>query len=207
MTPLSVALHEIGVKEHPAGSNDGPRVHEYQAVTGAYRAAWCASFVQWCLKQAGCAVPAFGRSAYVPYILSTAKAHGMLVNAPKPGDIVCFDWERDGVADHIGFVLKVIDHRTFETVEGNTAVGNDSNGGEVMRRTRNVSEVAGFIRLPDKRPAWVKRAEALTPLWAWITWRDHGAPAKLRPRNIPTRVPKTWWARYALHVGARRKKS
>lgn len=206
MTPLAVALKEVGVKEHPAGSNDGPRIREYQAVTGAYRAAWCASFVQWCLKEAHCPVAAFGRSAYVPYILSAAKAHGMLVAAPKPGDLVCYDWERDGVADHIGIVKRVIDHRTFEAVEGNTAVGNDSNGGEVMIRQRNVSEVAGFIRLPvppDTRPAWVKRAEKLTPLWSWITWRDHGAPTKLRPHNVPSRVPKVWWKRYKRHIGAK----
>jgi hypothetical protein len=34
-----------------------------------------------------------------------------------------------------------------EAVEGNTAVGNDSNGGEVMRRRRFLSQVDGVGRV------------------------------------------------------------
>ena len=37
--------------------------------------------------------------------------------------------------------------QTLEKVEGNTAVGNDSNGGEVMRRLRYISNVNGFGRV------------------------------------------------------------
>lgn len=198
---LKVALKEVGVKEQPAGTNDGPRVKQYQAVTGAYRAAWCASFVQWCLKQVGVKQPFMERSAYVPYIVGYAKQHKLTVNAPAPGDLVCYDWEMDGTADHIGIVSDVIDHRRFLAVEGNTSTSNQSNGGEVMVRERNVGEVAAFIRLPDDRPQWVIDAEQLTPMWAWITWKDKGAPESLRPANIPAKVPAAWWARYALHRG------
>ena len=40
--------------------------------------------------------------------------------------------------DHVGIVIR----RTagaLDTVEGNTAVGNDSDGGEVMRRRRSLA--------------------------------------------------------------------
>ena len=52
-----------------------------------------------------------------------------------------------------------------------------------------------------ERPVWYEHALKMLPLWAWITWRDHGAPTHLRPAQIPTRVPKSWWLRYALHRG------
>jgi hypothetical protein len=35
----------------------------------------------------------------------------------------------------------------FEALEGNTAAGNDSNGGEVMLRRRNLTQVDGFGRV------------------------------------------------------------
>lgn len=44
----------------------------------------------------------------------------------------------------------------FWTIEGNTAVGDDSNGGQVMVRKRSISQVEGFIvpeRLVDLPPA------------------------------------------------------
>ena len=38
---------------------------------------------------------------------------------PTPGDIVFFDWESDGLADHVGIVEKVENGLVY-TVEGNT---------------------------------------------------------------------------------------
>lgn len=57
LTPwLVVARKELGVKERQ-GSDDNPRIVEYHSVT-TLRATddevpWCASFVGWCLAQAG----------------------------------------------------------------------------------------------------------------------------------------------------------
>jgi hypothetical protein len=46
-------------------------------------------------------------------------------------------------------VSEIVDNKTFKAIEGNTAIGNDSNGGEVMERTRKLgSNVVGFAR-PD----------------------------------------------------------
>jgi N-acetyl-anhydromuramyl-L-alanine amidase AmpD len=56
-------------------------------------------------------------------------------------------------------------------------------------------------------PPWYLEAQKTTPMWAWIIWHDHGAPADLRPTVIPARVPKAtllkWAARYALHRGSK----
>jgi hypothetical protein len=229
---LRLAEREVGVKESPSNSNDGPRVRVFQAVTKAFKAPWCASLVMYCLKQAGFDIEKLSHSAYVPFILAKAAQLGWLVHVPAPGDLVCFDWEQNGVADHIGFVRTRVDgHGNFTTVEGNTSFGNQSNGGEVMVRTRNVSEVArqggqlGFIRVPggkhitkpkpvdprtkpkpvDPRPEPKNDTPfKVPPMWAWFAWKDAGSPPAKRPANVPVKIPKRWWLRYKLHVRGRK---
>lgn len=152
---LKIARGEIGVKEHPAGSNDGPRVRVYQRVTGAFRAPWCASFTAWAYKEAGRPLSGFN-TAYVPSYVDAARRgrHGLSVVAAAdvvPGDLCCFDWGRDGVADHIGIVDRPPGTgSTFTAIEGNTAVGNNSNGGQVMHRERSVRDVLVFVRVSER---------------------------------------------------------
>jgi hypothetical protein len=90
------------------------------------------------------------RYAYVPYIVADGR-RGInwlsVTHDPHPGDLVCFDWEGNGVADHVGLYEKDLAGSNFQTVEGNTALGNDSNGGEVMRRTRDTSQVQAFVHV------------------------------------------------------------
>ncbi len=143
------AVTQIGVKESPANSNI-VKYSQWYGMTGP----WCAMFVSWCYVQAGSKEAKAGvRWAYVPYIVADARAgrNGLVAISAsdvKQGDIVCFDWD-GGVADHVGLFDRWADaaKTTFYTVEGNTAIGNDSNGGEVMRRTRTVGLVEQFVRL------------------------------------------------------------
>jgi hypothetical protein len=65
---------------------------------------------------------------------------------PLPGDIAIYNWD-GGEPDHIGIVARYLGNGDFEAIEGNTAIGNDSNGGEVMRRVRNLLQVDGFGRV------------------------------------------------------------
>jgi cell wall-associated NlpC family hydrolase len=71
-----------------------------------------------------------------------ARQYGLTVKESRPGDLVTFDWAHDGVGNHIGLV-----QAWPSTIEGNTSEGNNSNGGEVMRRLRNRADVLVFIRL------------------------------------------------------------
>ncbi len=120
---LPFARKEIGVKEHPPNSNDGPRVEVLR--NGKGPEPWCADFVEWCLERAGWERPTFNWS-YCPSWVAA----------------------RDAVADHLGLVAYVASLSAFRSIEGNTAIGNNSNGGQVMLRSRNRSDVAAFIRLP-----------------------------------------------------------
>lgn len=151
---LKIAKTQVGVKESPAGSNRGPVVDQYEHTTGAMGEPWCASFQNWLHVQVtGHGFTGVPNSAYVPSYVETARAHkgGLYVvqsgNA-RPGDLVCFDWGGDGTADHIGILSSVVNGSgDFTSIEGNTSVGNDSNGGEVMVRQRNRSQVQAFIRI------------------------------------------------------------
>lgn len=171
---LKYALKEVGVREIPANTNDGPRVKQYQSVTGAYRAPWCASFVEWCFVQAGLKELFAEKSAYVPYFVQQAKVRGWAVAKPAPGDLACFDWNKDGVSDHIGFVVDVLGTKLL-TVEGNTAKGNDSNGGQVMKRDdRTLSQVAMFIRVPGVHPDPPKPKKKIRYVLKRRTFRNSG---------------------------------
>lgn len=158
---LRIALGQVGVKEQPANSNTGPQVRAYQSATDVPGTAWpwCAAFFHWAYKQVGAAQPY--KSAYVPALRNWYHAHGRRLTAKqvKPGDAVIYDWQHDGNPDHIGLFRRWMNQeRTeFEAVEGNTAIGNDSNGGEVMIRLRNVSNVAFFARpVASRVPVGVK---------------------------------------------------
>lgn len=149
---IAIALAEVGVTEHPASSNDGPRVREYQAVTGAYKAPWCASYITWVWRQVGVVLDGFN-TAYCPSWVAAARAgRGRLRVVARddamPGDMALYDWGRDGTSDHIGMLIsKVSPDGSFQAVEGNTAVGNDSNGGAVMVRDRKSRDVQVFVRV------------------------------------------------------------
>jgi len=151
---LRFAVAEIGVKEHPPGSNSGPRVREYQAATNLPGTGWpwCMAFVCWCYKQAGHPLPY--PTASVGIFLDWARAAGDLVTRPFRGDLVCYQFTADDWPDHVGFVERVLAVRWrgaqfvgwVKTVEGNTAFGNDANGGEVQRRYRWVNRCS-FVRV------------------------------------------------------------
>ena len=70
---------------------------------------------------------------------------------PQPGDLAIYNWD-GGAPDHIGIVESAGDDGSFTAIEGNTALGADSNGGEVMRRERSLDDVDGFGRVASHSP-------------------------------------------------------
>ena len=140
---------KLGDKEHPAGSNRVPWASEWYGLIGP----WCAMAVTRAYVEAGSqAFKRTSRYAYVPYMVNDAHAgHNnlALTNEPKPGDLVMYDWDDDGIADHVGLFERWKDkaNGVFTAIEGNTAVGNDSNGGECMRRERRRSQVRCFAHV------------------------------------------------------------
>lgn len=61
------------------------------------------------------------------------------------GDIILFDFNKNGIADHTGLVLDKAG-TTVYTIEGNTGAGSNTNGGQVQIRPRTRSTVRRFVR-------------------------------------------------------------
>ena len=122
----------------------------YGGERGFESAPWCGMFISWCFEQAKFPLPRIQNSkgfAYCPYAVSWFKKQRKFYGSARIGDIVFFDWGGDRIADHVGLVEAV--YPTYiKTIEGNTSVTNQSNGGEVMRRTRYYPSCLGFAR-PD----------------------------------------------------------
>lgn len=147
---LENAIADIGMKESPPRSNWSP-ISRRWGVKGP----WCAMGVsEWYIDAGSKAFVERRDFAYVPFMLAAAERgqHGLALvrfAQAQPGDILCFDWDNDRIADHTGLLRElVIPNHSFKTVEANTGVGNDSNGGRVMERDRSVSQLSTYHGAP-----------------------------------------------------------
>jgi len=151
---LSHAITQLGIKESPTGSNK-VKYTEWYGMIGP----WCAMFCTWAYETNDTGhSPTFVKGtkyAYVPYIVGDArnKRNGLSITGdPQPGDLVCYDWEWNEEFDHVGFFEKWTGAHTFSAIEGNTSTSSDSNGGQVMRRYRDINgQQTVFVRV--KEPA------------------------------------------------------
>ena len=145
---LELARKELGTKESPAGSNNVKynQIYYGRPVSGD-RYAWCAAFIWWLFQQAGAPVLYFdgGKTAYVPTLIGWANGKGLLVDKPQPGDLICFDFNANQKADHIG-ICEGWDGQYVTTIDGNTGTTNEANGGCVMRRRRHKKYILAVIR-------------------------------------------------------------
>lgn len=140
MTALQIAIGEIGTAERPVNSNNVKYNTWYygRAVQGAAYP-WCMAFVQWVYAQAGNALPY--KTASCSALLNWYRANqpGYVVSSPQPGDIVIYTFGHTGIVETVGASV-------ITAIEGNTGIGNDTNGGTVMRRTREKTKVQAYIR-------------------------------------------------------------
>lgn len=146
---LEIARNEIGTGETPKNSNKT----KYGKWFGWDGVAWCGIFVSWCYAQAGSPLPKIGFTkgfAGCQTAVAYFKKNKMITANPSAGDIVFFDWNGDKRYDHTGiFVRWTISGKEFESIEGNTSLTNQSNGGNVMLRKRSKSS-AIFVSVPHE---------------------------------------------------------
>ena len=112
----------VGLGEDPTGSN---HVADITGWWGKGNMAWCAITVSKAYLLAGSKSFARGnRYQYVPTIVSDARQarNGLAVTlSPKPGDLVCYDWDGSNFAtgdNHVG-MFKSGTAKSFTTIEGN----------------------------------------------------------------------------------------
>lgn len=139
---IAIAKKEIGYTEVPDNKT------KYGQWFGLDGVAWCGIFCSWVYAMAG---HPLGNVGYLKGFagVGTALAHwqGQITQDPKPGDLVIFDWNKDKKPEHVGLFVQWLDKSAglFQTIEGNTSQKNQSNGGQVQLRQRNMAFVEAFI--------------------------------------------------------------
>jgi CHAP domain-containing protein len=149
---LAAAIRELGYVE---GANND---NKYGRWYGMNHQPYCAIFASWCDQTSGSPTDSFNQGvayAYVPYIIADARLgyYGLsITSSPRPGDLVCYDWSRDGEYDHVG-IFESGNNSSWTDIEGNTSPdnnGNQSNGGGVYRRQRSTADAAiVFVRVAE----------------------------------------------------------
>lgn len=142
---LTIAKAQIGYTESPADSNRT----KYGQWFGLDGQPWCMMFIMWLFHAAGGYEMPPAHTASCSALMRAAQAEGSWVTGDyRPGDVVIFDFPNTRYkTDHCGLVWQLGDNSVL-TIEGNTSVDNDSNGGEVMARIRHNNVILGAWR-PD----------------------------------------------------------
>ena len=170
---IDKALAEVGVKESPPNSNRCKYNREYYGkdVSGS-NYPWCCTFVWWVLSSCGVKIP---KTASCMTLGQWFRDNGKWHTDPKPGDVVFFHFKTNSRwTNHVGLVVEVKGNE-IRTVEGNTSINSDDNGGAVMVRKRS-SNIVGYGR-PDygtEAPSTIKpvlmRGSTGSFVSAWQTY-------------------------------------
>ena len=157
---LIVAFSQLGYHEgnsyvemHGCSKGSG-NYSEYGRVMGVNGQPWCASFISWCAGRAG--IP---EDVITPSITACADSFGVEYHkrgeyVPKPGDIVIFDWVRNGLndkepeaeyGDHVGIVYRVTDKEMYY-INGNgpDLKGRDTNCVKCLSRLLYDRNIKGY---------------------------------------------------------------
>ena len=99
---------------------------------------WCMAFVSMCFDMAG-EIDAIGGFSYNTDVTKNRMEKVSIEDAQR-GDVVLFDWDHDGLTDHVGIVEANLGDGWLQTIEGNTSpsnAGSQSAGNGVYRRQRS----------------------------------------------------------------------
>ncbi len=87
-----------------------------------HRVEWCAVFVSYIANQNGILNTKVPKFVWVKVGVDYYKERNLLKTpkeyTPKPADVIFFDWNNNGVIDHVGYVEKVVNNTVY-TIEGN----------------------------------------------------------------------------------------
>lgn len=150
MTPLDIAITQVGKQENPLGSNWGHPVQDYLASVGiGFPASWCMAFMYWChneyYKSVSKANPLPRTGGVLAMWQRVPKA--MKAAVPQTGSIFIMDFGHG--LGHTGIVEKV-DGTVLHTIEGNTNDTGSREGIEVCRKIRDTTNklIIGYINPP-----------------------------------------------------------
>lgn len=119
---LAMARSQIGTTETPSGSNRVKYNTDYYGVEvsgDAYE--WCCVFVWWVFNKCELSHLFYGgeKTAYCPTAVNWFKSNGKWVTKGyMPGDVIFFDYNGDGSADHVG-IVESVNGNNVTCIEGN----------------------------------------------------------------------------------------
>jgi hypothetical protein len=140
----------VGMKESPPGSNNVLfNTNYYGREVSGSSYPWCAAFLWDVFRLSGAQQLYYGgeKTASCTTLMNFAKSNGLFHDSGfRRGDIALFSFNGNkNVATHAGLVAEAAP--TFvRSIEGNTALDNDTDGGAVLLRTRSNSVVIGTYR-------------------------------------------------------------
>lgn len=152
---VGVAETQVGYTELTSKSGSPiidsamPYYTKYGERYGNANAHWCAFFVLWCAEQAGVPTSIICKSSSCGscgnFVTWFKNNHRWRDNTytPKKGDVVFFDWDNDGYANHVG-IVQGTNGTNVLTIEGNTG---GENGYAVMKCER-INNILGY-GVPD----------------------------------------------------------
>lgn len=152
---LALAREELGVREAPANSNNvkyntayyGQEVWDGKA---GGKFPWCMVFQWWLFREAGAPGLFYGgrKTASCGTLMDYAQAHGQLVTSGyRPGDLLFLRFSTKRTRpEHVGMLKEARANGTYVTIEGNTGLEDDANGGQVQQRVRAAWQVLGAYR-------------------------------------------------------------
>ena len=150
---LNVARTQIGF--HEGASNENP----YGIWYGVPNAPYCAMGISWCFAQVGLSHLIAAQTpkgfSFNPAALHWFQMQGMVVNKmqSQPGDLAFFDWNGDGVVDHVELV-EASSLGGLTTIGFNTGNPNDPTQEGCWRLHRNYLFVMAIVR--PRYPVTVK---------------------------------------------------
>lgn len=148
---VASARKEIGTTEMPPNSNNVIyNTWFYGREVSGSSYPWCCAFIAWLFRHDR---DLCKRTASCQDLLAWFEKSGQIVKDPQPGDLVFFKYSTNARrTNHIGLVIGV-NGKTISTIEGNTSITSDDNGGAVMMRQRN-SKIVAYAR-PNYDDAYI----------------------------------------------------
>lgn len=149
---LALAREQLGTTESPPGSNNVKyNTAYYGGPVHGSGYPWCCVFIWWLFRECGLSDLFCGgqKTAYCPFVVQYARDNGKWrTDGYRPGDLLLYDWDDDGVADHIGIC-------ETDTDEGGHLWAIEGNCGDAVQRARRwTGSILGAYRPAyDEAPA------------------------------------------------------
>ncbi len=155
---LAIARTQLGYAESSknyiiteGGSQKG--YSRYGAWYGDMYGDWCAMFTSFCMHYAGVeGIPL--HSGCTPWIRELKEMNLYRESGtyePEPGDLIFYDWEGDGLSDHVGFVSELRCETAEEPAQLIALEGNSSNRVQYVSYDPHDERICGYGQLSRNR--------------------------------------------------------